>query len=97
MLVSICVCFSGSCVVRDASGMLNNTLSSSSSSEECVGLACQYGWDFSKCIKNNTCIYGISNYYQVITSTHTLKTQHFFKCAFTLLSVIQYKNLLEIG
>ncbi|XP_039988108.1 solute carrier family 12 member 3 [Xiphias gladius] len=54
----------GSCVVRDASGVLNNTLSSSSSSEDCVGLACQYGWDFSKCINNSTCIYGISNYYQ---------------------------------
>nr|XP_061813086.1 solute carrier family 12 member 3-like [Nerophis lumbriciformis] len=54
----------GSCVVRDASGLLNDTLSSSSSSKNCVELACQYGWDFSDCIKNNTCIFGISNYYQ---------------------------------
>ncbi|XP_071362865.1 solute carrier family 12 member 3 isoform X2 [Trachinotus anak] len=54
----------GSCVVRDASGMLNDTLSPSSSSEDCVGLTCQYGWDFSECIKNSTCTYGISNYYQ---------------------------------
>ncbi|XP_077374173.1 solute carrier family 12 member 3 [Festucalex cinctus] len=53
----------GSCVVRDASGLLNDTLSSSSSNN-CVGLACQYGWDFSDCINNNTCIFGISNYYQ---------------------------------
>ncbi|XP_070687607.1 solute carrier family 12 member 3 [Pempheris klunzingeri] len=54
----------GSCVVRDASGLLNDTLPPSSSRDDCVGLACQYGWDFTECIKNNTCTYGISNYYQ---------------------------------
>ncbi|XP_074487603.1 solute carrier family 12 member 3 [Sebastes fasciatus] len=54
----------GSCAVRDASGLLNDTLSASSSGEDCVGLACQYGWDFTECINNNTCTYGISNYYQ---------------------------------
>ncbi|XP_068168469.1 solute carrier family 12 member 3 [Antennarius striatus] len=56
----------GACVVRDASGSLNDTLSPSSSSEDCVGLACQYGWDFTECINNNTCRYGISNYYQAM-------------------------------
>uniref|UniRef100_A0A7N8Y019 Solute carrier family 12 member 3 n=1 Tax=Mastacembelus armatus TaxID=205130 RepID=A0A7N8Y019_9TELE len=59
-----CCLPNGSCVVRDASGILNDTLSSSSSSEGCIGTACQYGWDFSECIKNGTCAYGISNYYQ---------------------------------
>ncbi|KAJ4938717.1 hypothetical protein JOQ06_003326, partial [Pogonophryne albipinna] len=54
----------GSCVVRDASGLLNDTLSLSPPSEACVGVACQYGWDFTECIKNNTCTYGINNYYQ---------------------------------
>uniref|UniRef100_A0A669DQR7 Solute carrier family 12 member 3 n=1 Tax=Oreochromis niloticus TaxID=8128 RepID=A0A669DQR7_ORENI len=54
----------GSCVVRDASGVLNDTLSPLSTGEECVGTACQYGWDFSECINNKTCVYGISNYYQ---------------------------------
>ncbi|XP_019733806.1 solute carrier family 12 member 3 isoform X1 [Hippocampus comes] len=54
----------GSCVVRDASGLLNDTLSSSSSNKNCVGIACQYGWDFTDCINNDTCIFGISNYYQ---------------------------------
>uniref|UniRef100_UPI0037E90FE1 solute carrier family 12 member 3 n=1 Tax=Semicossyphus pulcher TaxID=241346 RepID=UPI0037E90FE1 len=53
-----------SCVVRDASGLLNDTLSLTSPSNDCVGLACQYGWDFTECINNNTCTYGISNYYQ---------------------------------
>ncbi|XP_029289415.1 solute carrier family 12 member 3 [Cottoperca gobio] len=57
----------GSCVVRDASGLLNDTLLPSSSSEDCVGLACQYGWDFTECINNNTCTYGISNYYQTMS------------------------------
>uniref|UniRef100_A0A665T1V8 Solute carrier family 12 member 3 n=1 Tax=Echeneis naucrates TaxID=173247 RepID=A0A665T1V8_ECHNA len=54
----------GACVVRDASGMLNDTLSPFSPGNDCVGLACQYGWDFSECIENNTCPFGISNYYQ---------------------------------
>uniref|UniRef100_A0A3Q3XMT6 Uncharacterized protein n=1 Tax=Mola mola TaxID=94237 RepID=A0A3Q3XMT6_MOLML len=54
----------GSCVVRDASGLLNDTLSQFSSSNSCVALACHYGWDFRDCISNKTCIYGISNYYQ---------------------------------
>lgn len=54
-----------SCVVRDASGLLNDSLSLTSSSKNCVGLACQYGWDFTECINNNTCGYGIANYYQV--------------------------------
>ncbi|XP_047451217.1 solute carrier family 12 member 3 isoform X2 [Mugil cephalus] len=54
----------GSCVVRDASGVLNDTLSLSTPPEDCVGLACGYGWDFTECINNRTCVYGISNYYQ---------------------------------
>lgn len=57
--------YAGSCVVRDASGSLNDTLSPSTPMDSCVGLACQYGWDFTECINNKTCTYGISNYYQV--------------------------------
>ncbi|KAJ8281182.1 hypothetical protein GJAV_G00064450 [Gymnothorax javanicus] len=53
----------GSCVVRDASGSLNDTLAIPST-EDCIGQACNYGWDFSDCIKNKTCSFGISNYYQ---------------------------------
>ncbi|XP_071397644.1 solute carrier family 12 member 3 isoform X1 [Centroberyx affinis] len=56
----------GACVVRDASGLVNDTLSSSTS-DDCVGLACHYGWDFTDCINNNTCAYGISNYYQTMS------------------------------
>ncbi|KAM9377413.1 solute carrier family 12 member 3 [Pholidichthys leucotaenia] len=57
----------GSCVVRDASGLINDTLSSSTPAEDCVGLGCQYGWDFTECINNKTCTYGISNYYQTMS------------------------------
>uniref|UniRef100_A0A3Q2DLS3 Solute carrier family 12 member 3 n=1 Tax=Cyprinodon variegatus TaxID=28743 RepID=A0A3Q2DLS3_CYPVA len=59
--------YSGSCVVRDASGSLNDTLASSTPMESCVGLSCQYGWDFSECINNKTCTYGLSNYYQTLS------------------------------
>ncbi|XP_072291484.1 solute carrier family 12 member 3 [Eucyclogobius newberryi] len=54
----------GSCVVRDASGVLNDTLAASSDPESCVGPACQYGWDFSECVQNGTCSYGLINQYQ---------------------------------
>ncbi|CAF91324.1 unnamed protein product, partial [Tetraodon nigroviridis] len=36
----------GSCVVRDASGILNDSLSLTTSNENCTGFACHYGWDF---------------------------------------------------
>ncbi|XP_014908787.1 solute carrier family 12 member 3 [Poecilia latipinna] len=57
----------GSCVVRDASGSLNDTLSPSTPIDDCVGLPCQHGWDFTECINNKTCTYGISNYYQSLS------------------------------
>ncbi|MBN3311029.1 S12A3 protein, partial [Amia calva] len=52
----------GSCVIRDASGSINDTLQTTG--KDCVGLGCNYGWDFSECTNNGTCPYGISNYYQ---------------------------------
>uniref|UniRef100_A0A3P8SML4 Solute carrier family 12 member 3 n=1 Tax=Amphiprion percula TaxID=161767 RepID=A0A3P8SML4_AMPPE len=55
----------GACVVRDASGLLNDSLTSSSA--DCVGLSCNYGWDFTECINNKSCLYGISNYYQTMS------------------------------
>uniref|UniRef100_A0A8K9WQ11 Solute carrier family 12 member 3 n=1 Tax=Oncorhynchus mykiss TaxID=8022 RepID=A0A8K9WQ11_ONCMY len=53
----------GACLVRDASGIMNDTLAMSSA-DSCQGLACQYGWDFTDCITNRTCTYGLSNQYQ---------------------------------
>lgn len=57
----------GSCVLRDASGGLNDTLAASPNPEACVGLGCQYGWDFSECIQNGTCPHGLSNFYQTMS------------------------------
>uniref|UniRef100_A0A8C7HAX2 Solute carrier family 12 member 3 n=1 Tax=Oncorhynchus kisutch TaxID=8019 RepID=A0A8C7HAX2_ONCKI len=51
----------GACLVRDASGIMNDTLAMSSA-DSCQGLACQYGWDFTDCITNRTCTYGLSNH-----------------------------------
>lgn len=52
-------------MVRDASGLLNDSLSLTTSNESCTGFTCHYGWDFGDCINNKSCAYGISNYYQV--------------------------------
>uniref|UniRef100_A0AAQ4RP86 Solute carrier family 12 member 3 n=1 Tax=Gasterosteus aculeatus aculeatus TaxID=481459 RepID=A0AAQ4RP86_GASAC len=65
----------GACVVRDASGLLNDTLLSNSN---CGDISCQYGWDFTECIANETCLYGISNYYQVSTTFAPLITAGIF-------------------
>lgn len=54
---------SGSCVVRDASGVLNATVTPGSGA--CEGLACGYGWNFTECAHQHSCRYGLINYYQV--------------------------------
>lgn len=53
----------GSCVVRDASGDLNDTVTPGSGA--CEGLACGYGWNFTECSQQHSCHYGLINYYQV--------------------------------
>lgn len=58
-------CTSGSCVVRDASG-LNESFIPTVLQGECSGVACNYNWNFTECIANNTCPYGLINNYQVI-------------------------------
>ncbi|XP_073515215.1 solute carrier family 12 member 3 isoform X1 [Phyllobates terribilis] len=52
----------GSCVVRDASGSLNDTVIEGGTN--CVGLACGYGWNFTKCAMDQSCKYGLINQYQ---------------------------------
>lgn len=54
---------SGSCVVRDASGILNDTVTPGSGA--CDGLACGYGWNFTECSQQHSCRYGLINHYQV--------------------------------
>uniref|UniRef100_A0A6I8NCQ0 Solute carrier family 12 member 3 n=1 Tax=Ornithorhynchus anatinus TaxID=9258 RepID=A0A6I8NCQ0_ORNAN len=59
-------CFpAGSCVVRDASGGLNDTVPPGS--PDCEGLACGYGWNFTQCMQGQNCHYGLSNYYQTMS------------------------------
>ncbi|XP_066050654.1 solute carrier family 12 member 3 isoform X2 [Chamaea fasciata] len=52
----------GACVVRDASGSLNDSVAVGSSG--CEGLACSFGWNFTACTQQQNCRYGLSNYYQ---------------------------------
>ncbi|XP_036736984.2 solute carrier family 12 member 3 isoform X3 [Manis pentadactyla] len=55
----------GSCVVRDASGVLNDTVVPGS--EACEGLACGYGWNFTECSQQHSCHFGLINYYQTMS------------------------------
>lgn len=57
----------GACVVRDASGSLNDSVAMGSPG--CEGLACSFGWNFTACIQEQSCRYGLSNYYQVLLRT----------------------------
>ncbi|KPP61493.1 hypothetical protein Z043_120404, partial [Scleropages formosus] len=51
----------GACVLRDASGSLNDSISVNGS---CKGPGC---WDFSPCEANQTCNYGLANTFQILT------------------------------
>ncbi|XP_056393273.1 solute carrier family 12 member 2 isoform X2 [Hyla sarda] len=53
----------GSCVVRDASGNVNDTLSSTVTN--CTQAACKLDYDFSYCIPD--CKYGLMNNFQVMS------------------------------
>uniref|UniRef100_A0A8B9BGN0 Solute carrier family 12 member 3 n=1 Tax=Anser brachyrhynchus TaxID=132585 RepID=A0A8B9BGN0_9AVES len=52
----------GACVVRDASGSLNDSVPVGSLG--CEGLACSFGWNFTDCAQRQSCPYGLSNHYQ---------------------------------
>ncbi|KAJ6666135.1 hypothetical protein lerEdw1_001039 [Lerista edwardsae] len=52
----------GACVVRDASGNMNDTISVGSLG--CEGIACDHGWNFTECAQSHSCHYGLINYYQ---------------------------------
>ncbi|XP_062860772.1 solute carrier family 12 member 3 isoform X1 [Trichomycterus rosablanca] len=58
----------GSCVLRDASGDINDTvIMTGTTPEDCLGSGCRYGWDFGECIANKTCSYGLINNYQTLS------------------------------
>ncbi|XP_077317140.1 solute carrier family 12 member 3-like [Lithobates pipiens] len=55
----------GSCVLRDASGNLNDTIPMNET--DCEGLSCQFGWNFTSCEETESCYYGLSNHYQAMS------------------------------
>uniref|UniRef100_A0A669R9A9 Solute carrier family 12 member 3 n=1 Tax=Phasianus colchicus TaxID=9054 RepID=A0A669R9A9_PHACC len=55
----------GACVLRDASGSLNDSMAVGAPG--CEGLGCSYGWNFTDCAQRQSCRYGLSNYYQVMS------------------------------
>ncbi|CAN9504729.1 unnamed protein product [Ophioblennius macclurei] len=56
----------GSCIVRDASGNMNDTLSAAFTN--CTEAACKFGYDFSTCKSaKGGCTYGLHNDFQVMS------------------------------
>ncbi|XP_056598953.1 solute carrier family 12 member 3-like [Triplophysa dalaica] len=55
----------GACVARDASGNMNDSLLLNFT-EDCYGLGCSLGWNFTKCEKSLDCSYGLANNFQVL-------------------------------
>uniref|UniRef100_A0AAQ6AEQ1 Solute carrier family 12 member 2 n=1 Tax=Amphiprion ocellaris TaxID=80972 RepID=A0AAQ6AEQ1_AMPOC len=57
----------GSCIVRDASGNMNDTVSSQFAMN-CTDAACKFGYDFSTCkSEKDGCRYGLHNDFQVMS------------------------------
>ncbi|KAF7686792.1 hypothetical protein HF521_015185 [Silurus meridionalis] len=56
----------GACVLRDASGNLNDSLPVNFS-EPCEGLGCKLGWNFTMCEQSQSCSFGLANNFQVLS------------------------------
>ncbi|XP_036406666.1 solute carrier family 12 member 3-like [Megalops cyprinoides] len=56
----------GASVVRDASGQVNDSVGLNSSGV-CEGVACSLGWNFTQCEETQTCSFGLSNSFQVLS------------------------------
>nr|AIL54059.1 NKCC1 [Sciaenops ocellatus] len=56
----------GSCIVRDASGSLNDTVSSQFMAN-CTDASCKFGYDFSACKRENNCRFGLHHDFQVMS------------------------------
>ncbi|KAM4614648.1 solute carrier family 12 member 2 [Polymixia lowei] len=55
----------GSCIVRDATGNVNDTLSSQFMN--CTDAACKFGYDFSACKVDKDCRFGLQKDFQVMS------------------------------
>ncbi|KAM6430475.1 solute carrier family 12 member 3 isoform 3-T3 [Liasis olivaceus] len=66
----------GSCVIRDASGSINDTVLARPMA--CEGIACGYGWNFTECAQSHSCHYGLLNYYQCLCKDQLYPAIGFF-------------------
>ncbi|KAM6949525.1 solute carrier family 12 member 3-like [Aplochiton taeniatus] len=55
------------CMVRDASGNVMDMLPANHSTDDCVGLPCQLGWNFTECIETQSCKYGLANNFKALS------------------------------
>ncbi|XP_005951097.1 solute carrier family 12 member 3 [Haplochromis burtoni] len=62
LMISVTV---ASCVVRDASGNMTDILTGNLT-DGCVGLGCKMGWNFTDCIQQKNCEYGLANNSKVL-------------------------------
>uniref|UniRef100_A0A669EXU0 Solute carrier family 12 member 10, tandem duplicate 1 n=1 Tax=Oreochromis niloticus TaxID=8128 RepID=A0A669EXU0_ORENI len=62
LMISVTV---ASCVVRDASGNMTDILTGNLT-DGCVGLGCKMGWNFTDCIQQKNCEYGLANNLKVL-------------------------------
>ncbi|XP_031440611.1 solute carrier family 12 member 3-like [Clupea harengus] len=56
----------GSCVIRDATGDLNDSVPLLNGSDVCEGLGCGFGWNFTRCSQGADCMYGLAQDRQVL-------------------------------
>jgi hypothetical protein len=61
-IILIVIFASGSCVVRDATGNVNDTIVTEIAN--CTSAACKLNFDFSSC-ETSPCSYGLMNNFQV--------------------------------
>lgn len=61
-----------SCVVRDASGNMTDILPGNIT-DGCVGLACNFGWNFTECTLTQSCEFGLANSSKVQLSQEGIK------------------------
>uniref|UniRef100_I3JZF5 Solute carrier family 12 member 2 n=1 Tax=Oreochromis niloticus TaxID=8128 RepID=I3JZF5_ORENI len=64
--LGVAVSTGGSCILRDASGNVNDTISSQFMAN-CSTAACKFGYDFSTCKNEDTCRYGLHRDFQVMS------------------------------
>uniref|UniRef100_A0A8C1CM65 Solute carrier family 12 member 10, tandem duplicate 1 n=1 Tax=Cyprinus carpio carpio TaxID=630221 RepID=A0A8C1CM65_CYPCA len=79
----------GACVLRDASGNMNDSLPLNFT-EACEGLSCGLGWNFTECQQSGTCSFGLSNSFQVLIQVSGFGPLIYavFKCKKAELNVI---------